>query len=277
MRKISNILRKPDRQEGLFSMTNQALANARASAFFCLSVLVCALASLSCQTGRLADSNAARADEIGHLSDARGVPDIDKINDPLLKERVEKIRASLKQNPPVLALSENIDDDQKAAQELALKDERFLRDTLDAKTKEPLFNEIFGIYPLRESDFTGAAAACKTTKCYRVEMYNFARNMATNAVADVTNKKVVVVTQIPGAQPDIPDYLTKLAVHISSSASDVTSALGRNPEAKDALMANTKTSLSRTRCERSQHLCVAPTYIKDDRALWAIVDLTDLT
>ncbi|HEV7645662.1 MAG TPA: hypothetical protein VGO50_17115 [Pyrinomonadaceae bacterium] len=248
--------------------------------FFYLSVLACALAVVSCKTSQVANSNASYNNEAGQLSDSRGVPDIEKINDPLLKERVEKIRTSLKQNPPVLTLAENvgenIDDDQKAAQELALKDERFLRETLDEKTKEPLFNEIFGIYPLRESDMDGPAAACKNTKCYRVEMYNFAKNLTTNAIADVTSKKVIVVTRFPDAQPDIPDHLTKLAVHISSTAADVTSALGRNPEEKDALMANTKTSLSRTRCERSQHLCVAPTYIKDDKALWAIVDLTDL-
>ncbi len=101
--------------------------------------------------------------EAGQLSDSRGVPDIEKINDPLLKERVEKIRASLKQNPPVLTLTEDINNEQKTAQELALKDERFLRETLDEKTKEPLFNEIFGIYPLRESDMDGPAAACKNT------------------------------------------------------------------------------------------------------------------
>ena len=244
--------------------------------FIYLQILVCALASLSCKTPPAANSNTNGNNEIGQLSDSRGVPDIDKINDPLLKERVEKIRASLKQEPPILKLEENLDGDQKTAQELALKDQRFLSEIRDEKTKEPLFNEIFGVYPLRESDMAGPSTVCKSSKCYRVEMYNFAKNLTTNAVADLTNKKVIVVTRMPDVQPDIPDHLTKLAVHISSSAPDVVSALGKSPEANEALMANTKTSLSRTRCERSLHLCVAPTYIKDDKALWAIVDLTDL-
>ncbi len=64
---------------------------------------------------------------------------------------------------------------------------------------------------------------------------------------------------------------TKIAVN----APEVQSALGYKPSEKDALMASTKTSLNKTRCERSRHLCVAPTFVKDDRALWAIVDLTD--
>ncbi|MCB0320430.1 MAG: hypothetical protein KDD60_05840, partial [Bdellovibrionales bacterium] len=51
----------------------------------------------------------------------------------------------------------------------------------------------------------------------------------------------------------------------------------RLPRKEDALMAATKTSLHGTRCERSQHLCVAPTFVKEGRALWSIVDLTDLT
>jgi hypothetical protein len=40
-------------------------------------------------------------------------------------------------------------------------------------------------------------------------------------------------------------------------------------------MPNVKTALNDTQCERSRHLCVAPTFIVGDRALWAIVDLTD--
>lgn len=245
--------------------------------FLYLLIPVCAFAAFSCKGERAANSNTAADQEIGALSDSRGVPDLSKVSDPLLKARVEKIQASLKQNPPILKLEENIGDDQRSAQEIALKDGRFLRETADEKTGEPLFNEVFGIYPLRDSDLAGFAAVCKTTKCYRVEMYNFAKNLVTNAVVDVNGKKVLVVTRLPDTQPDIPDHLTKLAVHISSGAAEVISALGKTPDASSALMANTKTSLSRTRCERSRHLCVAPTYILEPRALWAIVDLTDLT
>jgi hypothetical protein len=42
-------------------------------------------------------------------------------------------------------------------------------------------------------------------------------------------------------------------------------------------MANVKTALNGSQCERSHHLCVAPTFLRpaEGRALWAIVDLTD--
>jgi hypothetical protein len=217
------------------------------------------------------ETNGQPAGEPGALAE-RGAANV---NDPLLKERLANIQHALKQNPPVLILN-NLDDNRRAAQETALKDERFLRETRDEKTKTALFNEIFGVYPLRESDFTGAAQACRQTLCYRVEMYNFARNLTTNAVVDGNSRQVLLVTRQPSMQPDIPEHLTKLATHIAVNAPEVSSALGAKPEDKQALMANTKTSLNQTRCERSLHLCVAPTFVKDGRALWAIVDLTDL-
>ena len=35
--------------------------------------------------------------------------------------------------------------------------------------------------------------------------------------------------------------------------------------------------MNKTKCERSKHLCVAPTFVvTGEKALWAIVDLTDL-
>ncbi|VAW43550.1 hypothetical protein MNBD_CHLOROFLEXI01-4487, partial [hydrothermal vent metagenome] len=51
--------------------------------------------------------------------------------------------------------------------------------------------------------------------------------------------------------------------------------LGLQPDADAATMPNAKTSLNGSRCERSRHLCVAPTFLVDGRALFAIVDLTD--
>jgi hypothetical protein len=54
-------------------------------------------------------------------------------------------------------------------------------------------------------------------------------------------------------------------------------ALGLNPGEDQATMPNVKTALNGTSCERSKHLCVAPTFLnqENNRALWAIVDLTD--
>lgn len=233
--------------------------------FFYLILSAIAVFSLSCRQNQTA--NSTPSNDTGILASSG------KFEDALIKARVEKIQNSLKQNPPVLLL-ENLDETQKTAQNIATKDERFLRETRDKNSNEPLLNEIFGVYPLRESDFIQQTQTCKQSKCFRVEMYNFALNLTTNAVVDVNANKVLVVTRIPNSQPDIPNHLTELAKHIATNANEVKTALGGSAE--NPLMANTKTSLNRTKCERSGHLCVAPTFVSGEKALWAIVDLTDL-
>lgn len=194
--------------------------------------------------------------------------------DELIARRLEKIAATLKISPPILTL-DAADENQKTAQDLAVRDARFARETKDAPTGAPLFNEVFGVYPLRRSDIIPPTAQCQNGKCYRVEMYNFAANLTTNAVVDVNAGQVVAVTRIPQAQPDIPPHLTELAAHIADNSDEVKNALGG--AAGSPLMTNTKTALNRTKCERSKHLCVAPTYVTGEKALWAIVDLTDLS
>ena len=116
---------------------------------------------------------------------------------------------------------------------------------------------------------------CLNSRCYRVEMYNFAANSTTSAIVDVGAKQVIAVLKIPQTQPDIPPHLTELAAHLANNSDEVKNALGG--AVGSPLMTNTKTALNRTRCERSKHLCVAPTYVANEKALWAIVDLTDLT
>ncbi len=217
------------------------------------------------QTQTAADSDNGAGSLAARLPDER---------DALIKQRLEKIQSALKLSPPVLLLDENTDDAQKLAENLAIKDERFVAETKDKQSNQPLFNEIFGVYPLRESDFIPQTSSCRQSKCFRVEMYNFALNLTTNAVVDANAQKVLVVTRIPQSQPDIPTHLTELAAHIATNAKEVNDALGGNAE--KPLMTNTKTALNKTKCERSKHLCVAPTFVAGDKALWAIVDLTDL-
>ncbi len=237
--------------------------------FICLILLAIALFFAACQRTQTSNSNSSNSEQINILAS----PDTARLDDELIKARVSEIQDSLRQTPPVLLL-ENLDEVRNTAQKLAIKDEKFLRETRDAKTNEPLLNEIFGVYPLRESDFIPQTASCKQSQCFRVEMYNFAANLTTNAVVDTNVQKVLVVTRIPQSQPDIPPVLTELAKHIATTAKEVKTALGGTAE--NPLMANTKTSLNRTKCERSNHLCVAPTFVSGEKALWAIVDLTDL-
>ncbi|MEZ4862889.1 MAG: hypothetical protein R3C14_16345 [Caldilineaceae bacterium] len=186
----------------------------------------------------------------------------------------ERLAAALQLPIPVLRLSAGMSDEQLAAQELALQDPRMQSD-LYAADGSPLRNEIFGVYAVHADDITPATTACQSDTCYRVELYNFAYNSAAIAFVDLTTSQVLDVVKSADMQPDIPPELTQLAAEIAINAPEVIDALGSKPAAEAAMMPNTKSALSQTRCERSRHLCVAPTFLSGERALWAIVDLTE--
>jgi hypothetical protein len=191
-------------------------------------------------------------------------------NFPLLQQRMEKITVSLQQKVPVLFL-DSLDNNKALAQIIAVNDIKFKENFFD-KDGQAYRNEIFNIYNTRPQEIP---IGYTVDNVYKVELYNYALNLTTVAMVDIPSQKVISVNNFPQTQPDLNSSLTDLAVQIAVNSPDVIKALGFKPEEKDALMAATKTSLNRTKCERSMHLCVAPTFIKDDKALWAIVDLTD--
>ncbi|HNQ93600.1 MAG TPA: hypothetical protein PKK96_14460 [Anaerolineales bacterium] len=193
---------------------------------------------------------------------------------PALEAQATLVQNVLQQPLPVLLLI-GLDAPRAQAQEIAVTDSRFQGDLWDASTGAALRNEIFGVYPMRESDITDATAQCQQSTCYRVEMYNYAKNLTTVGFVSVTDKTLLAVTKMADTQPDAPQYLVDLAVQIASESPEVIAALGYKPNGDDARMTNTKTALNLTRCQRSRHLCLAPTFVDGDRALWAIVDLTD--
>lgn len=193
---------------------------------------------------------------------------------PALQAQATLVQNILNQPLPVLLLI-GLDTPRAQAQEIAVLDPRFQGDLWDASTGAALRNEIFGVYPMRESDITEATARCNEAECYRVEMYSYAKNLTTVGFVSVTNQTLLAVTKMPDTQPDAPPYLVDLAVQIASESPEVAAALGYTPDSEDAVMENTKTALNLTRCQRSRHLCLAPTFVDGERALWAIVDLTD--
>ena len=140
--------------------------------------------------------------------------------------------------------------------------------------------EVLSVDRLRESDLSDPSSphqVCKSSECFRVDLFDFASSRMLSAVVDIQSNKVLSWRALVGQQPEIPDRLAKLALEIARSSPEVLEALGGSaPETVEVLMANTKTSLNGTRCERSQHLCVAPTFVQGNVAIWAIVDLTDL-
>ena len=190
---------------------------------------------------------------------------------------VEDIKTALRQPTPILLCRDSLNPQQKLAQIIALFDTVFTQSVREKDTKRPYRCEIFGVYPARESDMAYVKMPYQLQDCYRVEMYNYALNSTATAIADIKQQKVLANGYQLQAQPDIPLYLKNLATKIAVSSAEVQRAMGIKPEEKDALMASTKTSLNRSRCERSGHLCVAPTFVKNDKALWAIVDLTGFT
>ena len=195
---------------------------------------------------------------------------------PALAERAKRIEAALQANPPVMLMSDPLDDARKQAQDLAVANPQMQKEMRDPVSNAPVRAEIMGVYPARESDYTDATQSCKQSQsCYRVELYNYAFNYSMVAIVDVAAKGVLAVNRIADSQPDIPFSLTKLATEIAVNSPEVSQALGYKPDIATAVMPNAKTSLSQSRCERSRHLCVAPTFIKGETALWAIVDLTD--
>lgn len=193
---------------------------------------------------------------------------------PLLSARRARVRAALAGDG--MLQREGLDPDAARAQQLALGRTEFIADQR-GPNGEPLLTEVLAVYPLRPSENAGVRESCVGKRCYRVEKYNYARNVAQVAFVDIEGAgQVLGIQNLVHAQPDVTPELADLAREIASRAPEVRAALGYAPDQADALMAATKTALNRSRCERSRHLCVAPTFVLGERALWAIVDLTEL-
>jgi hypothetical protein len=190
---------------------------------------------------------------------------------PIMSERIKKIKTVLSQKIPIILL-DSLDVTAAIAQKIATTNAKFCENIFDKKTLQPYRNEIFNVYPARPQEIPNNL---QNEKIYKIEMYNYALNLTTTALVNTTSKTIVSVTNFPVSQPDIPTHLKNIALQIAINNPEVIKALGYKPEEKEALMANTKTALNNTKCERSLHLCVAPTFIKNNKALWVIVDLTD--
>ncbi len=194
---------------------------------------------------------------------------------PFVNERVNAIKQSLQNPLPVMLCQDSLNKDQQLAQLIALSDPAFTQYTRQEGSKLPFRNEVFGVYPARQSDVATINGSYNLADLYRVEMYNYGLNLSSYAIVHVRLQQVLYRAHQQQSQPDIPSFMQKLAVRIAIASPEVQQALGLTPSEKEALMSSTKTALNRTRCERSHHLCVAPTFIKNDKALWAIVDLTE--
>ncbi|MBU0655115.1 MAG: hypothetical protein KJ914_08255 [Gammaproteobacteria bacterium] len=195
---------------------------------------------------------------------------------PELAAYWQKVQQALQSDPPVLQLDNTQlpDPHAQTAQKLAVANPEFLHFTRDEKTSAALRNEIMNVRKALPGDFKGGnAGPCAQAECWRVEMYSHFHNASTIAFVDVGRQQVLGVSRQNFAQPDLPQHLVDLAAKIAGAAPEVQAILQdreRQPDKKEF-----KTALQDSMCERSHHLCVAPTYVFENDALWAIVDLTD--
>lgn len=241
---------------------------------YCLSVWMffAAIFLYSCKDG------AKKATELSSPEDILTsiLTDADSLKTyPFITARVEAIKQALQQPIPILLCRDSLDENQKLAQSLAIHDTAFTSSIRDTKTKLPYRCEIFGVYPARESDMSYVKGNYDLKSCYRVDMYNYALNLSVSAIADIKQEKILANSSQVQTQPDVPEDLRRIAIAIAAESKEVQEALGVKPQEKDILYTRIKTALNRSRCERSKHLCVSPTFVKGDKALWAIVDLTD--
>lgn len=195
---------------------------------------------------------------------------------PELQDYRQRVQAALRTDPPILLLNQQELPNKKAqlAQRVAVAHPTFTKHSRDPKTGAALRNEIMTVRPALAGDFQGSAAACAQTACYRVAMYNHFHNATIIAFIDVEQAQVLGVTRQNYAQPDLSQRLIDLAQAIAAASPEVRAILGKKAATLTATKREFKTALRDSRCERSKHLCVAPTYVFEHDALWAIVDLT---
>ncbi len=185
----------------------------------------------------------------------------------LRKNQIQKI---LTTETPVLII--NYNEPALANAQQVFITSAYARNYYKNKQSEKLLNEIFTVRKALPSDIQNKNCAT----CYRVEMYNYALNSTIAAIVDLSTNSITDTMFLANSAPDLPEHLKKIAVDIAIHSPLVKNELKDAPEIKDAQMAYTKTALNNSTCERSMHLCVAPTFVQNNKALWSIVDLTDL-
>ncbi len=208
--------------------------------------------------------------EVKSILESRIFSDSTKSN-TFLNTRYQLIDNVLKSKSPILRL-QKLSQNDSLAQELALNSKDFTKYLKDSLGTKIFLNEVFNVYKARPQE---VPQNLNPTFIYKVEMYNYPLNLTTTTFVDIATNKLYNTNYLPQTQPDIPLVLKDLALKIAVNHPEVIKALGYKPNQSEALMANTKTALNNTKCERSMHLCVAPTFIHKGKALWVIVDLTD--
>lgn len=155
------------------------------------------------------------------------------------------------------------------------KDSRMQDFYFSGPERNPILNEVFQIAKARPTDFPNVSPS-DLDEAYRIDVYNYGLNLTLVALMHTSNKRILDFNVYQEMQPEIPPHLAELALEIARNDDKVIDGWGCAPGIGDSRMEATKTALNQTKCQRSRHLCVAPTFVKGDKALWAIVDLTEM-
>lgn len=193
----------------------------------------------------------------------------------MIEQRKAQIQFALASPQPVIRLVTRSATGLFEAQEAFIKDARIKPFLFDKESGSPLLNEIFSVSKARPTDIPEELHT-ESRGIYRVELYNYALNATLLGLVNPELDSLLYLVYYENMQPDLPPFLGDLAVEIAIHDSTVIRSFGYQPDPKGVRMQATKTALNRTKCQRSKHLCLAPTFVKDDKALWAIVDLHEL-
>jgi len=191
---------------------------------------------------------------------------------PMVKARLSEIKRVINSNLPVLQFVCK-DSNESIAQKIVINSPEARSTYSDKELNMNFISEVFSISKALPSD---APSAKNLESIYKVVLYNYGLNLTSIAVADVQNKTLVKINYYRLMQPDLNQKLSILATQIAIHSKEVRNELGYKPGEEEAIMSATKTALNLTKCERSLHLCAAPTFVKGEKALWAIVDLTEM-
>lgn len=194
---------------------------------------------------------------------------------PAVAEEQARRRAALA-TAPYIMLRENLTAQLAAAQNLVVGDAR-----LQAYTRTSdggrLLTEVMRVAAALPGDLAPPLLAqCSPQGCLRITLYVYATNTTVSAIVD-QQMQLIDIQALVGAQPEISERLANLATQIAINDPEVAAAFdGLRPTEAMAMMSATKTTLEASSCERSRHLCVAPVFTWGERALWTVVDLTEL-
>lgn len=193
---------------------------------------------------------------------------------PLVNSYFDLKDETLAKPLPVILLPENeLQDNQYVlAQQLALRDVRFIR---DVRTEDGivLHTEIMNIRRLNDQEIQNfnINPAIDKNNLFRVELYNYFNNTITVAYVEISSRQVFKVDYFNATPPTLSSRMKAIAVELALNSPEVQKATGAG---KSELKSDFYPEFEQTKCERSRHLCAAPVFKINGKKITVLVDLT---